>query len=79
MFFGLSPMVSTRTSMHVSAALAIILAAGLGGCGVRSALEAPPKAKADGTATSADAADPGPGSAVKPKPHRDFPLDSLVR
>ena len=55
------------------------LGGALGGCGVRGNLEAPPAAKADGTATSPEAADPGTNSAVKAKPHKPFILDGLLR
>ncbi len=58
---------------------AVALAALLGGCGVKGALEAPPEAKASGTATSPDAADPGKDSAVQAKPHKPFILDGLLR
>ncbi len=51
----------------------------LGGCGVRGSLDAPPEAKAAGTATSSGAGDAGEGSAAKQKPHRGFILDGLLR
>lgn len=60
--------------------LSIILAAvalGLGGCGVRGSLEAPPEAKADDTA-KADSGQGKPEGAT-PKPHKDFILDGLLR
>lgn len=51
----------------------------LAGCGVRGSLDAPEGAKMKGTATSPEAADSGPNSSAKPKPHRDFLLDPLLR
>ena len=72
-------MVSSRNVARLGAAVAMLLAGGLVGCGVRSALEVPPEAKANGTAVSPEAADPGKDSAVKPKPHKDFFLDGLLR
>lgn len=47
-------------------------------CGVRGSLEAPPEARAAGTATSPEAGDAGDGSAAAPKPHRPFILDGLL-
>lgn len=55
-----------------------LLALVLSGCGVRGALEPPPTAKADGTATSGASADAGDKSSAKPKPHRGFILDGLL-
>jgi predicted small lipoprotein YifL len=60
--------------------LSVVLAAvalGLGACGVRGSLEAPPEAKADVTAK----ADSGQGKPLgaAPKPHKDFILDGLLR
>ena len=60
--------------------LGVLLAAvalGLGACGVRGSLEAPPEPKADVTAK----ADSGQGKPVgaTPKPHKDFFLDGLLR
>ena len=57
--------------------LAVILAAALGGCGVRGSLENPGKAEAKSTAS----ADSGQGKAEgeAPKPHKDFILDGLLR
>lgn len=51
----------------------------LAGCGVRGSLEAPAEAKAEGAATSPEAADAGGNSAAGPKPHRGFILDGLIR
>jgi predicted small lipoprotein YifL len=78
---GLFSMSMTRTcGLKAVALLAILAAAGaLGGCGVRSNLEAPPEAKAAGTATSPAAADAGANSAVQPKAHKPFILDGLIR
>ena len=56
-----------------------LMALALSGCGVRGSLEAPVEAKAEGKATSAEAAASGPNSAAAPKPHRGFVLDGLVR
>lgn len=55
------------------------LAFGLGACGVRGSLDAPPSAKAAGTAKSAEASGTGPDSAAPRKPHEDFLLDPLLR
>ena len=76
---GFPEMLSLRRSTCVRLAVAVLMAAALAGCGVRGALEAPPEAKANGTATSSDAADTGKDSAVKPKPFRPFILDGLLR
>ena len=53
------------------------LALGLGGCGLKGALEPPPGAKVDAKAQ----ADSGQGKkeGEAPKPHRDFILDGLIR
>lgn len=59
--------------------LSLALPVALAGCGVRGSLEAPAEAKAQGVATSPDAADAGPKSAAGKKPHRDFLLDGLLR
>lgn len=56
-----------------------LFAAALAGCGVRGSLDAPAEAKAAGTATSAEAADAGSNSAAKPKDHKPFILDGLLR
>ncbi len=57
----------------------VILSLSMAACGVRGALDPPPKAKAEGTAKSAEAADPGPDSAAPRKPHEGFILDPLLR
>ncbi len=62
-----------------TAALTVLTALALSGCGVRGSLEAPVEAKAEGKAASAEAAASGPNSAAAPKPHRGFILDGLVR
>jgi predicted small lipoprotein YifL len=54
-------------------------AVGLAACGVRGPLQPPAVAKEDGTAKSAESADPGSNSVVKPKPHEGFILDPLLR
>lgn len=59
--------------------IAALLALAMASCGVRGSLEAPAEAKAQGKAASAESADAGANSAAKPKPHRDFILDGLVR
>ncbi len=58
---------------------ALLLAGTVAGCGVRGALEAPPEAKASADGTAPDATDAGGNSAAKPKPHKPFVLDSLLR
>ena len=61
------------------AALLALLPLILAACGVRGSLEPPAEAKQQGTATSPDAAATGDKSSAPPKPHRDFPLDPLLR
>lgn len=59
---------------------ALLVALALAGCGVRGSLEAPAEAKAAGTATSSEAADPGESSAsTKTTGHKPFILDGLIR
>lgn len=66
-------------SMRLIAGMLFALAAlGLSGCGVRGSLEAPPDAKAAGTATSPEDGDPGENSAAPKKAHRPFILDGLL-
>jgi predicted small lipoprotein YifL len=77
--FGFPHMVSPRLALRAGMLAALVATAALGGCGVRSNLEAPPEAKANGTAAAPDAGDAGPNSAVKPKPHKPFILDGLIR
>jgi predicted small lipoprotein YifL len=55
------------------------LCLGLAACGVRGSLDAPPQAKAAGTAKSAEASGTQEGSAAPPKPHEGFILDPLLR
>lgn len=69
-------MITSRIALRIGFAAAIVAAAGVSGCGVRGPLEAPPEAKVEGTAP---ATDPGQGSVVKPKPHKEFILDGLLR
>jgi predicted small lipoprotein YifL len=76
---GSVAMVLPRCVARAGMLVALLAAGALGGCGVRGGLDAPPEAKAAGTATSPEAADPGSNSAVKPKPHRPFVLDGLIR
>lgn len=66
--------------MAVSLLAAMLAAAAVSGCGVRGSLEAPAEAKAAGTATSSEAADPGENSAsTKTTGHKAFILDGLIR
>ena len=67
------------SSLAKRAVVLLVLPLLLAGCGVRGSLEAPAEAKADGTATSPEAADAGGKSAAGPKPHRGFILDGLIR
>jgi predicted small lipoprotein YifL len=68
------------TPKTIGAGLVIAsLCLGLGACGVRGSLDPPPKAKATGTAKSAEAAGTQPDSAAPPKPHEGFILDGLLR
>jgi len=69
----------TMLSLIKTAAMLLLTATLMAGCGVRGSLEAPQAAKASGTATSPEDADPGEGSAAGPKPHRGFILDGLLR
>jgi len=57
----------------------VVLGLSLSACGRRGSLEPPAHAKAAGTAKSAEAADPGTGSAAPPKRHEGFILDPLLR
>ena len=59
--------------------LAAVLSIALTGCGIRGSLEAPPEAKASGTAVSPEAHDAGEDSAAPRKEHRPFILDGLIR
>ena len=58
---------------------ALLLLSALVGCGVRGNLETPPEAKVAGGPTAPDATDAGGNSAAKPKPHKEFILDGLLR
>jgi predicted small lipoprotein YifL len=73
--------VATRQSLARLAAIVagMVLFGALAGCGVRGNLETPPDAKVAGTPTAPDATDAGGNSAVKPKPHKGFILDGLLR
>ncbi len=64
-----------KSKLIIVAALCMALA----GCGIRGSLEAPPEAKATGTAVSPEAHDAGKDSAAKKKQHRPFVLDGLLR
>jgi predicted small lipoprotein YifL len=77
--YGSARMATFAPTTPLRMAAALLMAAALAGCGVRGNLEPPPEAKAAGTATSAEAADPGSNSVVKPKPHKPFVLDGLLR
>ncbi|MCH9806471.1 MAG: lipoprotein [Alphaproteobacteria bacterium] len=58
--------------------LTIALALPLAGCGVKGSLDAPPEAKAAGTAVSPAAKGTPEGSAAKKKKHRPFILDGML-
>lgn len=64
-------------SFIVAAALTVLLASALAGCGVRGSLETPPEAKADNTATAQSGQGKPEGAALKP--HKPFILDGLIR
>ena len=68
-----------RAKTSLIALAAALAATILAGCGVRGGLEAPPEAKAAGTATTGEAADAGANTAAQPKPHKPFVLDGLIR
>ncbi len=51
----------------------------LAGCGVRGSLEAPPQSQVGGTATAAEGGETSEDTAARPKPHRPFVLDGLLR
>lgn len=70
---------SLKPKTMVAALLALGLGFGVAGCGVRGSLDAPPSAKAAGTAKSAEASGTKPDSAAPPKPHEGFILDPLLR
>ena len=76
---GSKDMFSRRILTRTSLLAALLLAGAVAGCGVRGNLESPAEAKAAGTAASPEAADPGANSVVKPKPHKEFILDGLIR
>lgn len=67
------------SSVRTIAILLIAVALPLSGCGLKGSLDAPPGAKAAGTATSADAKGTAEGSAGPKKQHRPFILDGLLR
>ncbi len=65
---------------YLGATLAVIgLSAMLAGCGVRGALEAPPKAKAQQQSTATAQSGQGKPQGKAPKPHKTFVLDGLIR
>ena len=72
-------MARSRTKFWLSAFLAALAAGTVGACGVKSPLEPPAVAKAEGTAKSAESQDPGSNSAAPEKPHEPFVLDPLLR
>ena len=78
-FFGSRFMALPRIIVRAGMLAALLLAGTVAGCGVRGALEAPTDAKVAGEATSADQADSGANSAAKPKPHKPFIFDGLLR
>ena len=65
------------TVFKLSTAVALALAVGLAGCGVRGNLETPHDPAAEATA-QADSGQGKPAGAA-PKPHRSFVLDGLLR
>ena len=67
------------SSVRTIAILLFAVALPLGGCGVKGSLDSPAQAKADGTATSADAKGSAENSSGPKKKHRPFVLDGLLR
>jgi predicted small lipoprotein YifL len=61
------------------AALLILLALPLAGCGIKGSLDAPPEAKATGTVVAPDAKGTAKGSKGPKKRHRPSILDGLLR
>jgi len=60
--------------------VAILLALGLAGCGIRGPLEKPEEAKAADQAASGDTKVADPKAAKAPEtPHKPFALDPLIR
>ena len=72
-------MALSRTKSWLCLALAVTMAGAVGACGVKSPLEPPAVAKAEGTAKSPESQDPGPNSAAPEKKHEPFVLDPLLR
>ncbi|MGH6816056.1 MAG: lipoprotein [Hyphomicrobiaceae bacterium] len=66
---------------HWKLGLAVGLAMGLAGCGVRGSLEQPVDAKVQTKDAATATAESGQGKpeGKAPKPHRDFILDGLLR
>jgi len=74
--------VLVRAGEHMTTAFRVILivgvcAFGVGGCGVRGSLEAPPEARVDKTASANSGQ--GKSEQAAPQPHKDFILDGLIR
>ncbi len=61
------------------AALLILLALPLAGCGIKGSLDAPAEAKATGTVVAPDAKGTAKGSKGPKKRHRPSILDGLLR
>ena len=67
------------SSFVKSGTLLIAMALLVAGCGIKGSLDAPPGAKAAGTATSPAAKGTGKDSAAPKKKHRPFILDGMLR
>ena len=78
-FLRSSFMMCPRFVARAGMLAALLLAGAVAGCGVRGNLEPPPAAKAEGSAASPEAGDAGGNSAAKPKAHKEFLLDGLLR
>ncbi len=59
--------------------VAVVMVLPLAGCGIKGSLDAPPGAKAAGTATSPTAKGTAKDSAAPKKAHRPFILDGMLR
>ena len=78
-FFRSVDMALPRRLVRAALVASVSSALALAGCGVRGNLDAGPEAKATGETVSPAAADAGGNSVVKPKPHKEFILDGLLR
>ncbi|KUO66965.1 MAG: hypothetical protein APF80_14385 [Alphaproteobacteria bacterium BRH_c36] len=67
------------SSVRTIAILLFAVALPLAGCGVKGSLDAPPEAKAAGTATSPDARGTAENSSGPKKEHKPFILDGILR